>query len=301
MSRVDPRKRKQELDAYKPFDERLAKDLDNWLRIEFSYTNSLIDGNKLTREEVAALIRGEEMRSQLDRAHAETINYAIAYDWMRGTAGNDDPITQYHLKEIHAIMMRDVNGEFARKYRTGPGRILGPTISFVNYLNANEMMLVIEDLLINKKKEKVVEFAIEMHFRLLMVQPFFDGNEKMARMLLNLILLKNDYPPAIFRSDDRKYYWECIEGAMSGRTKGSYYDLIHEAVDRGFDVYFESLEARKLSYSCALKYPKRYEYIWYTAKDEVTSNSEESSQFVSREMSPESNEDASSEDKSQLL
>ena len=81
-----------------------------------------------------------------------------------------------------------------------------------------------------------VERAVLAHFRLVHVHPFIDGNGRTARLLMNLILMRQGYPPAIVRVDERPSYYDTLDAAHAGDT-GPFIQLIAQAVDRSLDVW----------------------------------------------------------------
>ena len=50
------------------------------------------------------------------------------------------------------------------------------------------------------------EIAFTAHRRLADIHPFNDGNGRMARLLMNLILIRGGYPPVAVRPVDRPAY-----------------------------------------------------------------------------------------------
>lgn len=82
-----------------------------------------------------------------------------------------------------------------------------------------------------------VAVSAEFHARLVSVHPFVDGNGRTARLASNLPLMRNDYPPATWRPEDRPRYYAALEQAHEGR----YRDIISmtaEAVERTCDRYY---------------------------------------------------------------
>ncbi len=81
-----------------------------------------------------------------------------------------------------------------------------------------------------------VRWAALAHFRLVDVHPFIDGNGRTARLLMNLILMRQGYPPAIVRVQDRPTYYDALDVAHAGDT-GPFIQLIAQAVDRSLNVW----------------------------------------------------------------
>lgn len=95
--------------------------------------------------------------------------------------------------------------------------------------------------IVGSEKRHPVELAAEAHYQLVTIHPFVDGNGRTARLLMNLILLQNGYPPALIRKRDRLRYIQSLEDAQLGGSKESYYKIIAEAVDRSFEIYLKAL------------------------------------------------------------
>ena len=52
------------------------------------------------------------------------------------------------------------------------------------------------------------------HYDLLRVFPFPQDSGKVARLLMNLLLLRSGYPPAIIHSTERQRYYEALKGSL---------------------------------------------------------------------------------------
>lgn len=79
---------------------------------------------------------------------------------------------------------------------------------FVDWLNSDE----IKDL-------HPIELAALSHWRLVFLHPFQDGNGRTARLLMNLILMKANYPPSIILNEDRDQYFKLIKMANEGDVR----------------------------------------------------------------------------------
>ena len=63
------------------------------------------------------------------------------------------------------------------------------------------------------------ELASWLHNRLAQIHPFSDGNGRTARLMMNWILMRNGFPPAIIEASNKEDYYKAIEAADSGNTK----------------------------------------------------------------------------------
>jgi Fic family protein len=55
-----------------------------------------------------------------------------------------------------------------------------------------------------------VNLACGIHYRLMRVFPFTRQTGKIARLLMNLVLLRAGFPPAVIHSTERQNYYEAI-------------------------------------------------------------------------------------------
>lgn len=64
-----------------------------------------------------------------------------------------------------------------------------------------------------------IELAALAHWKLVYIHPFYDGNGRTARLLMNLILMRAGFPPAIVRKEDRCIYYESLKEANAGDVR----------------------------------------------------------------------------------
>jgi Fic family protein len=51
------------------------------------------------------------------------------------------------------------------------------------------------------------------HYRFVRIHPFDDGNGRMSRLLMNLILMKHGYPPVIIETSLKNHYLDALQYA----------------------------------------------------------------------------------------
>ena len=81
-----------------------------------------------------------------------------------------------------------------------------------------------------------IEFAAIAHYRLVVIHPFYDGNGRTSRLLMNLILMQAGYPPVAIQIDDRLRYYETLELANNGDIR-PFIRFIAECTERTLDEY----------------------------------------------------------------
>ncbi len=96
---------------------------------------------------------------------------------------------------------------------------------------------------IELKRFHPVKIASYAHFKLVHIHPFVDGNGRTARLLMNLILLKYDYPSAVIKNQDRIEYYNALEKAHDGNMD-LFDEFIASSANRSLDIYLEAAGKR---------------------------------------------------------
>jgi len=238
--------KKLRLDSYRPLPEGVYKNMEEWFRIELTYTSNAIEGNTLTRQETALVVeKGITVEGKSITEHLEAVNHAKAFDFIRTLAGKKiGDITERTILDIHSIILEKIDYLDAGRYRTIPVRIAGSRVTLPNAMKVPDLMKEFIVWLHGEKYE-AIKLAADAHFKFVSIHPFIDGNGRTARLLMNLILMQKGFPPAIIRKEDRKKYIEAIErGQLKGDLSG-YYPLFFGAVERSLDIFLETLEPKK--------------------------------------------------------
>lgn len=234
--------KKKRLDAHCPLPDALVRNLDDWFRVELTYTSNAIEGNTLTRMETAMILeKGLTVGGKSLVEHLEAKNHAAAFDWLKTRLAKDTPLTEDDILSIHRLILQGIDEANAGYYRSVAVRISGSRVVLPNPLKVPDLMRTFIDWLINAKELHPVELAAEAHYRLVTIHPFVDGNGRTARLLMNLILLMNGYPIVVVSNEDRLHYLSCLEKAQLGGSKEDYLQLIVDSVERSLDIYLDAV------------------------------------------------------------
>ncbi|KKL20795.1 hypothetical protein LCGC14_2451900 [marine sediment metagenome] len=239
--------KKRKLDSKGPLPSELLHNLDEWFRIELTYSSNAIEGNTLTRQETALVVeKGITVGGKSLKEHLEATNHAKAIDWIKKLSKRKiTSITEKDILDIHAIILDGIDNSNSGFYRRVPVRISGSRVISPNPLKIPDLMKKFIKCLKDSKKLNPIELAAEAHYRLVTIHPFIDGNGRTARLLMNWILLMSGYPIAIIRKEDRLAYINSLEKVQLGGPKDDYLKLIYKAVDRSLDIYLNTIEGKK--------------------------------------------------------
>lgn len=235
-------RKKKELDGYRPLPPALVRNLDDWFRVELTYTSNAIEGNTLTRRETAIVLeKGLTVGGKTLREHLEATNHSQAIDAVNALIGKKpSQLTSHHLLAIHALILRGIDDLNAGRYRNIPVRISGSAVVMPNPVKVPDLMEEFFRWLTARSSLHPVAFATEAHYRLVTIHPFVDGNGRTARLLMNLLLLMRGYPAAIIRTRDRLAYIGSLERAQLGGSRSDFDTLVAKAAERSLDIYLKA-------------------------------------------------------------
>ena len=234
--------KKNRLDGLLPLPDVLVRNLDDWFRVELTFTSNAIEGNTLTRSETALVVeKGLTVGGKSLVEHLGAINHAQALDWVKDLVRRKPgSLMEKDILHIHGTILKGIDDANAGRYRNKAVRISGSSVVLPHPLRVPEMMAEFADWLGNAKDIHPVKLAAEAHYRLVSIHPFTGGNGRTGRLLMNMILLMTDYPAAIIRKRDRLAYIDSLEKAQLGGSKDDYLKIIGKAADRSLDIYLKA-------------------------------------------------------------
>ncbi len=231
--------KKARLDRIRPLSPSIVDRLREQLDVEWTYHSNAIEGNSLTlRETQLVLQHGLTVDGKSLREHLETINHQHAIRFVETLAGKDEPITEYVIRSIHALILRTIDDKEAGRYRRVQVYITGSEYTPPESVAVPGLMSDLGEWLNSVETTALhpVERAALAHFRLVHVHPFTDGNGRAARLLMNLLLMREGYPLAIIRVEDRLAYYDALDAAHEGDTE-PFVQLVAETAERAMDIW----------------------------------------------------------------
>lgn len=232
--------KKCELDKKRPIPSYVLKSIKDSLSIEWTYNSNSIEGNTLTLQETKMVIEdGFTIKGKSLREHFEVVNHQEAIEFVESLASNEYVLNKLDILSIHHLVLQKIEKDFAGKYRTSGVRISGANFVPPNALKVDEFVSELIDFANDSEVNILIRSAI-FHHRFVWIHPFFDGNGRTARLLLNLILMKSGFPPAIILKNDRKKYYDALNQA-NNQDYSKLVLLILQAVERTLDIYLGNL------------------------------------------------------------
>ena len=222
---------KIELDALRPLNAEAEARIMQKFRLDWNYHSNNLEGNSLTYGETKALIlfgitaQGKPLKDHFEiTGHNEAINWII--EMIKGETDLSEVfIRQLHqllLKESYEVEARTQNGKSTKrkievgKYKTMPNHVLTQTGETFYFATPEETPAKMHELVewFREEKEKPgvnpIILSALFHYRFIRIHPFDDGNGRVARILMNFILMQFGYPPVIIRTDDKSNYFRVL-------------------------------------------------------------------------------------------
>jgi len=265
------KKKKFQFDDLKPFSKTFQTNMEEWYRIELTYTSNAIEGNTLTRQETALVVeKGLTVEGKSIVEHIEAINHAKAYEYIQSLKLNNiTQITEQIILKIHETILQNIDSQNAGRYRNVSVRIAGSTVILPNPLKIPDLMEKFVNWLHNSKKI-LPEIAIEAHLKFVSIHPFADGNGRTARLLMNLVLMTGGYPPVVISNKNRRQYIDSIEKVQLTDDLSDYEIFMLESIEKSFDNFLGIVELKKNNQKTKIKLMKIGELAKETKETVVT-------------------------------
>ena len=232
-------KLKKELDSKRPIPKETLRSLEESINLEWTYNSNGIEGNTLTLRETQVVLEGITVGGKSIKEHLEAINHEKAILYLNDLVKENNPITEWNIKSIHQLVLKDIDDENAGRYRRENVTIKGAIHIPPDYLKVPELM---EKLILNYENwnnfHPIIQAAL-LHGELVKIHPFIDGNGRTSRLLMNLDLMNHGYNPVIIKKEDRLEYYEALDKA---HTTGDYTDFIQLIIKIEIEILKKYLE-----------------------------------------------------------
>jgi Fic family protein len=220
---------KKEIDKNRPLSKNTIKSLREKLIVEWTYNSNAIEGNTLTMSETKVVLEGITIGGKSVTEHLETINHKEAIEYLETLIKEKKDLTECKLKNIHQLILKEIDDDNAGKYRTENVTISGAKHIPPNHMIVSELM---QKLFAEYKKEwndyHPVIKACLLHGEFVKIHPFIDGNGRTARLILNFELMKYGYTPIVITKDRRAEYYEALDIAHTTLDYSKFIRLISD-------------------------------------------------------------------------
>ena len=268
-----------------PLSEKDRERLSRRFTVDFNYNSNHIEGNTLTYGQTEILLLFGKVIGEADvRDVQEMAASNVGLRMMTEEAKvKETPLTQNFIRTLHKTILREDYTVYrnlpgggqtsyvihAGQYKTRPNSVITRYGDRFEYASPEETPSLMADLVdwYNKVEQEgklsPVELAALFHYRYIRIHPFEDGNGRIARLMVNYILTRHNYPMIVVRSRKKSEYLEALHQADLEvgpvPSEGARAEIKYI---RPFMKYFNELVATEV-YNDVLFVSEKYENVWW--------------------------------------
>ncbi|MEO8885164.1 MAG: Fic family protein [Mucilaginibacter sp.] len=250
---------KKQIDDMRPLAADVEGRVMQKLRLDWNYHSNAIEGNKLSYGETVAFLmegitaKGKPLKDHLDiRGHNEAILF------LTSLVKDSRPISESEIRSLHKMILvepyevkaQTAEGQSTTKqialgeYKKSPNHVKTATGELHYYASPEETPAKMQELMewyieaTNSKIHPVVIAAL-FHHKFVAIHPFDDGNGRLSRILMNLILMQAGYPPVVIKMDDRQNYYSLLSRA-DNNDNWPFVEYVAERVVSSLQLYLKA-------------------------------------------------------------
>lgn len=203
-------------------------------RLEWNYNSNHIEGNTLTYGETKLLLMfdrttGDHTLREYNEMKAHDVAVQLIRDW----ASQERDLTEQDIRDLNKIILVEdywkeaetqEGQETRRKIKVGsykefPNHVRTRTGEIFRYAEPAEVPQKMQELMAwyrENETEHPVVLGAQFHYKFILIHPFDDGNGRVARLIVNYILMKHGYPPIVIKSAEKDQYLAALNKADAG-------------------------------------------------------------------------------------
>ncbi len=255
---------REKIEQYGQLQQDLLRRIEYRFRLECNYTSNRMEGGTLTRQETRSVMVGNiTVDNKPFRDIAEMKGHDEVISQILRMGRGESTISEKRIKDIHRAIIYEEDPEKAKllgNWKAEPNHIINSRLERFDFLPPDEVPEAMHQLLnwLNAELEKVKRgvknasepafLAFEFHHRFLRIHPFEDGNGRTARLLSNLILVANGYPPIYINDVEKETYNRYLTDIQSyGGDPDLFYKFMAGLLERSLQVTLEVIEGRDVA------------------------------------------------------
>ncbi len=186
--------------------------------VRFTYNSNAIEGNRLSLRETSMILTENIISAgTTPNDYNEAVNSKHCYEFMKGYGGE---FNQKFLLKVHELLTKNTDCKIVGSYRDHEVGISGSEWIPPHHKKVKEeMKRVFQWYYSARQKLHPVELGSILHNKLVRVHPFADGNGRTSRVVMNWVLMKNEFPMVYIELRDKMKYYEAVEEGDKGNDK----------------------------------------------------------------------------------
>jgi Fic family protein len=255
-----------------PISERKRYLLSQRFSVDYNFNSNHIEGNTLTYGQTELLLIFGKVSGEGDlKDYVDMKASQVGMVMMQEEAKlKDQPLTQNFIRQLHKTLLREdytvyrtlpggVQTSYvihAGQYKTRPNSVITRYGDRFEYASPEETPALMSDLVDWYNEAELsgeytpIELAALFHYRYIRIHPFEDGNGRIARLLVNYILARHNWPMIVVRSRIKQKYLEALHQSDIeigiAPTDGAHASL---SQIKKFLRFFKSIVADEIKYN----------------------------------------------------
>ena len=255
-----------ELDNLRPLNAEAEARIMQKFRLDWNYHSNNLEGNSLTYGETKALILfGITAQGKPLKDHFEITGHNEAINWILEIVKDKAVLTESFIRQLHTLLLKETSYKEAKtsegkptrrkievgKYKTQPNHVITVTGETFYFATPEETPAKMHELVewFRKEKEKAdvnpIILAAVFHYNFIRIHPFDDGNGRVARILMNFILMQFGYPPVIIKTEDKENYYAVLRLADAGELE-PFIEYITENLIRSLEIMIRGAKGESI-------------------------------------------------------
>lgn len=243
------------IEQLRPLDKHTLGKIEQKFRLDWNYHSNAIEGNSLNFGETKSFLlhgitaAGKPLKDHLDlRGHNEAI---LA---LEDIIKEERPISEHFIRELHQVILVEDSYNPAQtpddlptrkkikvgQYKSTNNHVQTSTGEIFYFASVEETPAKMNDLIEwlreHKEQENPVVVAALFHYKFIVIHPFDDGNGRLARILMNFILMRAGFPPVVIKTKEKEAYFRALRQADGGNTS-AFVEYIAEQLLASLELY----------------------------------------------------------------
>jgi len=237
LARVDALK--ADIDKLRPLKPEVERRIMQKFRLDWNYHSNAIEGNTLTLGETRAFLsegltaNGKPLKDHLDiKGHDELITFLELFIQRK------EHLTEAAIREMHKILLKEpyeteavtTDGRVIRRkvklgvYKIEPNAVRMKSGEVHQYVLPEDVPARMAELVEWHRQQDIKNdlhpllHAALFHYRFVSIHPFDDGNGRLGRVLMNLVLMRSGFPPVVIKLETRDPYVAALRRADVGEN-----------------------------------------------------------------------------------
>lgn len=237
-------KKKARLDQHRPLLPATLARLREDMRSLLTHHSTAIEGNTLSLRETRLVIeQGLTIGGHTLTEHLEAVGHAAAFDYLNELVAGGGQIDGDTILALHGLVMQGIDPQ-AGKLRQVQVYIGGaPFTPPPPRLVPGLLEQWLEWIIGAGMDYPTIERAAIAHSQFETIHPFTDGNGRVGRLMLGLMLMQEGYPPALLLREWRGSYLSALDSAVMRANYSPIANLVGRAVEGSLDLYLDAVAA----------------------------------------------------------